>query len=209
MTIKEAILRSLEDTNGLTNYLEIYEHIISKSYYDFRDAKTPSSTISALLGDFIRLGDTRVKRIKQPGGTFSYYLTKNEASLDIENIIPTTTTTTTESKKAVKAQTYEERDLHKLLTSFLKTTDIYSKTIYHEQSNRTDEHQKWIHPDVVGIKFLQLQTNASQTFLKAINRVDTFKISSYEVKKEINSDYELKSLFFKLFQIPAGQTMDI
>lgn len=50
---------------------------------------------------------------------------------------------------------------------------------------------------MVGIKFLKLQTNASQTFLKAINRVDTFKISSYEIKKEINSDYELKKSFFQ------------
>jgi hypothetical protein len=194
MTIKEAILKSLEDLNGLTNYSEVYEHIVLKKYYEFKDSKTPASTISALLGDFIRNGDTRVKRVKETGGTFSYYLTKNEASLDIENIVPPTIQ---ENKKTAKTETYEERDLHKLLSSFLKTTDIYSKTIFHEQSNRTDEHQKWIHPDLVGIKFLKLQTNASQTFLKAINRVDTFKISSYEIKKEINSDYELKKSFFQ------------
>jgi hypothetical protein len=194
MTIKEAILKSLEDINSLTNYYDVYEHIILKKYYDFKDAKTPASTISALLGDFIRNGDTRVKRVKETGGTFSYYLTKNEASLDIESIVPPTIQ---ENKKTAKTETYEERDLHKLLSSFLKTTDIYSKTIFHEQSNRTDEHQKWIHPDMVGIKFLKLQTNASQTFLKAINRVDTFKISSYEIKKEINSDYELKKMFFQ------------
>ena len=194
MTIKEAILKSLEDINGLTNYSDVYEHIVSKNYYDFKEAKTPASTISALLGDFIRNGDTRVKRIKETGGTFSYYLTKNEANLDIENIVPPTIQ---ENKKAAKLEIYNERDLHKLLCSFLKTTDIYSKTIFHEQSNRADEYQKWIHPDMVGIKFLKLQTNASQTFLKAINRVDTFKLSSYEIKKEINSDYELKKSFFQ------------
>jgi uncharacterized protein len=194
MTIKEAILKSLEDINGLTNYSEVYEHIVSKKYYEFKDAKTPASTISALLGDFIRNGDARVKRIKETGGTFSYYLTKNEANLDIESVV---LPTIQENKKIAKTETYEERDLHKLLSSYLKTSDIYSKTIFHEQSNRTDEHQKWIHPDLVGIKFLKLQTNASQTFLKAINRVDTFKISSYEIKKEINSDYELKKSFFQ------------
>lgn len=194
MTIKEAILKSLEDINSLTNYYDIYEHIVEKNYYDFKEAKTPASTISAFLGDFIRNGDTRVKRIKETGGTFSYYLTKNEDKLDIESVVPLTIQ---ENKKTAKTVTYEERDLHKLLSSYLKTTDIYSKTIFHEQSNRTDEHQKWIHPDLVGIKFLKLQTNASQTFLKAINRVDTFKISSYEVKKEINSDYELKKSFFQ------------
>jgi hypothetical protein len=194
MTIKEAILKTLEDVGGLTNYSEIFEHIVSKKYYDFKDAKTPASTVSALLGDFIRNGDTRVKRIKESNGSFSYYLTKNEENLDLGSIIRPKPE---EIKKAEKKIAYEERDLHKLLSSYLKTTDIYSKTIFHEQSNRTDEHQKWIHPDMVGIKFLKLQTNASQTFLKAINRIDTFKISSYELKKEINTDYELKKSFFQ------------
>lgn len=196
MTIKEAILQTLEDLNKPLNYLEIYNHIMDRDYYPgFKGKNTPESTVSAQLGDFIRNGDTRVKRIKESGGTFSYYLTKNEASIDIESIVPAITQ---EAKKTTKKQEiYEERDLHKLLSSFLKNADIYSKTIFHEQSNRTDEHQKWIHPDMVGIKFLKLQTNESQTFLKAINRVDTFKISSYEVKKEINSDYELKKSFFQ------------
>jgi len=194
MTIKEAILKSLEDINGLTNYYEIYKHIVAHKYYDFKEAKTPASTVSALLGDYIRNGDIRVKRIKETGGSFSYYLTKNESNIDIDTIVPTAMP---ESKKIIKAETFDERDLHKLLSSYLKSTDIYSKTIFHEQSNRTDEYQKWVHPDMVGIRFLKLQTNVSQTFLKAINRVETFKISSYEIKKEINSDYELKKSFFQ------------
>lgn len=77
MTLKEAVLKSLEDINGITNYLEVYNYILGKNYYDFGAAKTPASTISAILGDFIRKGDTRVKRIKQDGGPYSYYLTKN------------------------------------------------------------------------------------------------------------------------------------
>lgn len=70
MTLKEAIFRSLDDIalinkGGITNYNEVYQHIVKNHYYDFKDAKTPGSTVSALLGDFIRNGDTRVKRIKQ------------------------------------------------------------------------------------------------------------------------------------------------
>ncbi|MDW7695925.1 hypothetical protein R9C00_25635 [Flammeovirgaceae bacterium SG7u.111] len=195
MTIKEAILKTLDELNGLTNYMEVYNHIVEKEYYDFKDAKTPASTISALLGDFIRNGDTRVKRIKETGGTYSYYLTKNESNIGIDTLIEKTTT---ENKKQIKKGTFEERDLHLLLSSYLKNADIYSKTIFHEQSsNSKDNHQKWIHPDMIGIKFLNLQTKASQNFLKAINRVDTFKMTSYELKKEINSDYELKKCFFQ------------
>jgi hypothetical protein len=50
---------------------------------------------------------------------------------------------------------------------------------------------------MVGVSFLNLKTKASQTFLKAINSVDTIKLSSYEIKKEINSDSELKKYFFQ------------
>lgn len=50
---------------------------------------------------------------------------------------------------------------------------------------------------MVGIKFLKLQTKAGQSFLKAINRSDTFELSSYEIKKEIRSDAELKKAYFQ------------
>lgn len=195
MTIKEAILKTLDEINGLTNYMEVYSHIVDKGYYDFKEAKTPTSTVSALLGDFIRNGDSRVKRIKETGGTYSYYLTKNEANIGIDTLIEKTTSN---SNKKSKTETYSERDLHILLSSYLKNIDVYSKTIFHEHSsNSKDKQQKWVHPDMVGIKFLNLQTKASQTFLKAINRVATFKLTSYELKREINSDYELKQSFFQ------------
>jgi uncharacterized protein len=197
MTIKEAILKSLDEINALTTYMDIYNHIVKNNYYDFGTAKTPASTISALLGDFIRNGDTRVKRIKQDGGTYSYYLTKNEQNIGIEILSGETETKTTKVVKADKTKSFEERDLHKLLSSYLKNSGTYSKTIFHEQSNGKDNNQIWTHPDMVGIKFLNLQTKASQNFLKSINRVDTFKMSSYELKKEINSDSELKKAFFQ------------
>jgi hypothetical protein len=197
MTLKEAVLKSLEDINDITNYLAVLNHINEKNYYDFGVAKTPGSTISAILGDFIRNGDTRVKRIKQNGATYSYYLTKNEQNIAIEVLSGETTTPTIKTTKSNKLKTYEERDLHKLLSSYLKNTDTYSKTIFHEQSNGKDNNQIWTHPDMIGIKFLNLQTKASQNFLKSINRVDTFKLTSYELKREINSDSELKKAFFQ------------
>ena len=197
MTIKEAILKSLDDINGLTNYMEVHDHIIKNGYYDFGPAKTPPATISALLGDFIRNGDSRVKRIKQEGGSYAYYLTKNEQDIGIEILSGSTETTSAKLPK-VKAKSYNERDLHRLLSSYLKNTKIYSKTIFHEHSkNGKDSNQIWTHPDMVGVKFLNLQTKVSQNFLKSINRVDTFKLSSYELKKEINSDTELKKAYFQ------------
>jgi hypothetical protein len=197
MTLKEAVLKSLEDINEVTNYLAVLNHITDKGYYDFTSAKTPGSTVSAVLGDFIRNGDARVKRIKQEGGTYSYYLTKNEQHIPLEILNGDTEIQVDKPIKTNKSTTYEERDLHKLLSSYLKNIDTYSKTIFHEQSNGKDNNQIWTHPDMVGIKFLNLQTKASQNFLKSINRVDTFKLSSYELKREINSDSELKKAFFQ------------
>lgn len=196
MTIKEAVLQSLDDIKGLANYQEIYKHIVEKGYYIFnKDAKTPDSTVSALLGDFIRNGDSRVKRLKKAGGTYSYYLTKYEQNISTDILnqenVPDT------DKRIAKSKAYEERDLHKLLSSYLKSTKIYSKTIFHESSNSKDKNQIWTHPDMVGIKFLKLETKTSQNFMKAINQVDTFKLSSYELKREINNDSELKAAFFQ------------
>ncbi|RDI05372.1 hypothetical protein [Flavobacterium sp. AG291] len=194
MKIKEAVLKSLEDIGVLTNYKIVTEHIIKQKYFDFGKARTPRATISATLGEFIRNGDTRVKRIKNTNGSYSYYLTKNE----IKNLTELLAEYENDASVPIpKIKIYEERDLHKLLSSYLKSIDIYSKTIFHEQSNGKDSNQIWTHPDMIGIKFLNLQTQASQNFLKSINRVDTFKLSSYEIKREINSDSELKKAFFQ------------
>jgi hypothetical protein len=202
MTLKESVLKSLEDIGEITNYAAVVTNIIEKNYYDFGQAKTPGATISAVLGDFIRNGDTRVKRIKQENATYWYYLTKNEENIGVELLSGSTSIISTETikskvVKSEKQKTYDERDLHKLLSSYLKNTSIYSKTIFHEQSNGKDSNQIWTHPDMVGIKFLNLQTKVSQNFLKSIKRIDTFKLHSYELKKEINNDSELKKAYFQ------------
>jgi len=197
MTIKEAVLKSLEERQKPSTYMDVYTHIEEKKYVDFQNQKTPAMSVSRQLTDYIQKGDTRVKRLKNENGTYEYYLTKNELaneSLQLTQIIKESKTT--KVSKAIK-HTYDERDLHKLLSTYLKSTNIYSKTIFHEQSNGKDNNQIWTHPDVIGIKYLNLHSKISQNFLKSINRVDTFKLSSYEIKKEINSDSELKKAYFQ------------
>ena len=61
MTIKEAVLKSLDNINGTSSYMDIYNHIVEKKYYDFGTSKTPALSISGALSDFIKNGDTRVK----------------------------------------------------------------------------------------------------------------------------------------------------
>ena len=41
MTLKESILLSLEEINKPSTYLDIYNYIIEKKYFDFGNSKTP------------------------------------------------------------------------------------------------------------------------------------------------------------------------
>lgn len=193
MTIREAILKVLEDRKCSLTYLEVHKQIIKSNYYAWESAKTPADTISAQLGHFIRKNDKRVKRIKGKRG-FEYYLSKYENELDLSKIVEKEI----ELKKVIKSNTYQERDLHKLLSSYLNTNNTYSKTIFHEQSTyNKDNHQKWIHPDMVGINFLKLKNKSSQALMNIIDKSDAFDLTSYEIKREIKSDYELKKYFFQ------------
>ena len=194
MIIKEAVLRSLQDLRKTSTYMDVYNHIKNQDYYDFGKSKTPAQTISASLGDFIRNGDARVKRAKSNKGTFFYYLTEFEDEINVEEF---QAHEVDPKSNSAQIATYHERDLHVLLSSYLKNENNCTKTIFHEKSTTNDSHQKWIHPDMVGVDFLVLKNKVSQIFLKVINQVDTFKITSYEIKKEINTDYELKKSFFQ------------
>jgi hypothetical protein len=112
MTIKEAVLKSLEDLGGITNYLEVCNNIIAKKYFDFGAAKTPAATISASLGEYIRNGDTRVKRIKQEGGGYGYYLTKNEETIGLDVLSGATVSTTTVSTKRQTKQRAISKEIY-------------------------------------------------------------------------------------------------
>lgn len=193
MTIKEAILKVLEDNKGSFTYLEVLNLINNKNYIDWANlkSKTPSNTISAVLGSFIQLDDSRIRRVRKKG--FEYYSPKYEDELNISEVLANENIS---KKKTIEK--YQERDLHKLLSSYLKSQKIYSKTIFHEKSsNSKDDHQKWIHPDMIGIKFLNLKNKSSNALLKVINKGDAFDLISYELKREIKSDYELKKCFFQ------------
>ena len=96
-----------------------------------------------------------------------------------------------------KKQTFDERDLHKVFCSYLRTRNIYAKTIYHEKSsNKSDSTQKWVHPDIIGVEFEEFN-DATLSLLKATEPKESVHIYSYELKKKIETDYQLKQYYFQ------------
>jgi len=195
MTIGEAILRILDEKGQPITGTDIYNAIIANKYYDFSKAKKPEAVVHSRAGDFIRKGDTRVKRVKKEGIGYLYYLTKYEQNINFDQF--DSISIITASPKHSKKNEFDERDLHKLFCTYLKSKNINSKTIYHEKSAKDDENQKWVHPDIIGVQLLNLQTNSSKNFLNTTNKKETFKLLSYELKKEIKNDSELKKAYFQ------------
>lgn len=96
-----------------------------------------------------------------------------------------------------KQETYKERSLHRLLANYLSGKNILSKTIFHESSSRTDQAQKWVHPDMVGVEYNEFQEQATRSLLKAAETKKYISLYSYELKRAIENDHQLKEYFFQ------------
>lgn len=119
---------------------------------------------------------------------------------EIESLITGSATATTEEKKqeSGQAKSFDERSLHRLFCSYLRTRSIYAKTIFHEKSSsKVDSAQKWVHPDIVGVQFEEFKNDATLSLLKATEPKETVHLYSYELKRKIESDYQLKQYYFQ------------
>ena len=119
---------------------------------------------------------------------------------EIESLITGSVAVATIEKKQEPepAKSFDERSLHKLFCSYLRTRSIYAKTIFHEKSSsRVDSAQKWVHPDIVGVQFEEFKNDATLSLLKATEPKETVHLYSYELKRKIESDYQLKQYYFQ------------
>lgn len=118
---------------------------------------------------------------------------------EIEELIKNSVTTAATSSTTASTKThYLERDLHKVFCNYLRDEGIIGKTIYQEQSStKKDSNQKWVHPDIVGVQFADFVEDATKSLQKAMEPKKTVSIYSYELKRVIEDDYQLKQYFFQ------------
>lgn len=96
-----------------------------------------------------------------------------------------------------KTGIFKERSLHRLLSNYLSYKNIFSKTVYHESSTKGDQSQKWVHPDMVGVEFNEFREFATRSLLKAAETKEYVALYSYELKRTIENDHQLKEYFFQ------------
>jgi len=87
-----------------------------------------------------------------------------------------------------------------LLCAWLNSAsdDSFTKTIRHEVSSTKDDgSQNWVHPDMVNLRLRLPNDSACQALHGMLNKSDSVILSSYEIKRDIHSDYELKRYFFQ------------
>ena len=116
---------------------------------------------------------------------------------ELEALINGSVQTVQSTPVELKAETYKERSLHRLLSNYLLNKNILSKTIFHETSNRADQAQKWVHPDMVGVEFNEFQESTTRSLLKAAETKEYIALYSYELKRTIENDHQLKEYFFQ------------
>lgn len=118
---------------------------------------------------------------------------------EIENLLDSQAqSVSTPQQTNASKDTYKERDLHRLLSNYLSSQrNILSKTIFHETSKKSDQNQKWIHPDMVGVSFSEFQDKATVVLMKAADIKQYVDLYSFELKCSIQNDHELKEAFFQ------------
>ena len=92
---------------------------------------------------------------------------------------------------------YIERDLHRLLCNYLRKQQIYARTIFHEHSTHKEKNNEWIHPDIVGASFAAVENQATKSLMSALDTSQSVTFYSYEMKRVISSDTDLKQSFFQ------------
>ena len=159
--------------------------------------KTPWQTLGARL--YVEVRDNPdshfIKVGKRPA---RFFLRQREKELSSDVI---TKIEIEEAKKPESKTTYRERDLHPLVAyfcysnpSFNRGRSIFTKTIYHEKSERKG-YSEWVHPDMVGF-FLPIDDWRPEVIeFNRLSDNNSLRLFSFEIKKALNKANYRESYF--------------
>jgi hypothetical protein len=162
--------------------------------------KTPWQTLcSQLLVDVRDNPDS--KFIKVGRNPARYFLASRKKEVNPDDINYGSRTTNTGEGKKESGWSFHEREVHPLLayfaytnTSFNRGKQVFTKTIFHEKSERNSLSQ-WVHPDMVG--FYSPIDDWNEKLLEFNKATDktAIRLYSFELKKEIDRSNYRESFF--------------
>lgn len=169
---------------------------ISGDYYYVPGGILPHRRKVTWLSTVINRKDMS-KELQNSTGSIGTCCNITKYAAEIEGLIGNSTEdTNTSATNTTTTESYTERSLHRLLANAMLSEGILTKTIFHEKSTKSDP-AKWVHPDMVGVRFNEFQDKVTRTLLKAADTKEYLEIYSFELKKSINNDHELKQAFFQ------------
>lgn len=158
--------------------------------------KTPWQSIAARLYVDIRDNpDSKFIKVNKPA-RFFLKARENEVTGDLDKRLDDG-----KDKRPSKAPPYKERDLHPLLAyfafahpTFNRGRSIYTKTIFHEKSQKGG-YSEWIHPDMVGF---YLPLDDWRPAVVEFNRIldnNSIRLFSFEIKRSLTKANYRESFF--------------
>lgn len=149
--------------------------------------KTPINTLQARLYVDIR-DNTKSVFIQTSKRPSTFYL--KDMTIENEEI----------ELQDDELSSYNERDLHILLSSFVYASPEFhcvTKTIYHEKTNKIRKgYNQWLHPDIVGIYFPFEDFSNDILELQKMVGSQQYKLYSFELKKSLNIS-NLREYYFQ------------
>ena len=174
-----------------------YIGIISSDYYYVANTNLPHRRKVKWFDKKIKRSDMS-KELQNSIGSIGTCSNATHFAAEIEDLIGNATAPATTFEQKQEKTTYLERDLHKVFCSYLRTENIIGKTIYHEKSStKSDNNQKWVHPDIVGVRFEDFKEEATSALQKLMDTKKAVRLCSYEMKRSIDDDYQLKQYYFQ------------
>lgn len=190
-TFLDLAVEVIKMQNKPMSVYEIWNKAVEKGFHQKlpKYGKTPEKTLGAKIYVSIKHGNDNNPFIQISKRPALFYLRElHEPSTPIPDPV-------FEDKPS-----YKERDLHKILSSFVFSDSYfksYTKTIYHESSNKKKKGKnEWLHPDIVGIRYPFDDYCKDTRHLMSAMAHSKCKIFSFELKRSINFT-TLREYFFQ------------